>query len=159
MYRIVMPILAVSLLSACSTRVFENNVTASTKVKGVPQHRELGQVEARDCNTFLFIIPAPMNPKKMYSTILDETKALNGDAIVDFQMRSDGFTFIYPFFIRDCWKATGTAVKFVKDPTATSAWDAKPATTDLADTTKPVQSPSKWDASPTPKTEKVKPKK
>lgn len=144
MFRNVVIAFVSSLLVGCSTHVFHENMTVSTKSKALAISKELGQVEARDCNTAVLGYSISMNPAKIYRKILEETQAMNGDAVIDFQMRSDGFTLIYPFYWSSCWKATGTAVKFQKAPHAKSSWDS-PGT--LPDTTSP-KLPSKWDSTP-----------
>lgn len=142
---------AALMMSSCVTNVFKDQVAVSTKSKALSGYKDLGMVEKRGCNRFILFFPAPMNTKAMYSDILDDAHGLGADAVVDFQMRSDGFFMLYPLYAQDCWKATGTAVKFEKDPNVKSAWDsADPAPVNPA---APV-TPSKWDVKPESKTKK-----
>jgi hypothetical protein len=121
---------------------------ASTKSAAVPPHKVLRQVEAKDCatiyNPFLFIpIISPANFKNMYNNVLEQAKGMEGDAVIDFQVRETSVNNVLFLYMRYCYSAVGTVVKFT-DRNGTSVWDVSPSGS---------EGTSVWDALPTEKQE------
>jgi hypothetical protein len=146
-------LVAVVLLTvSCSHNIFHAPVTVSTSVNSVGSYKELGTVEERKCNVFLLFFGAPINYKSMYEEVMVQAREKGGNAIIDFQVRSDGFTFVYPLFMKDCWLATGKAVKlgasegsaWDKPANASSGWDKKEES-NSSSKKKKQDSGSKWD--------------
>ncbi len=121
MKKLLLGILTLSLLSSCSHTLFHTETLVSTKSMALPEYKDMGAVSVRKCATIVLRFGSPLNYKKMYQYAMEDATNMGGDAIVDFQVAPDGFTFIYPLFIRDCWVAKGRAAKF---KSGSSSWDS-----------------------------------
>ncbi len=138
----------VILLAGCARQTFHSEITASTKVSSVRDYKILGDVEASACNKWIFFFPFGANYKSMYKEAFEKTGEIGGDAMIDFQVRSKHFFYLYPLGILDCWEATGTAIKMGSGGgfgEKSSVWD-KPDESKQSEHEKPA--PSKWDKAP-----------
>jgi len=134
---------ALCLIASCSGSYYKSPMLASTKAAVVPPHKVLGKVESKDCaivyNFMLFFpIPVPTDFKKMYNGVLEQAREMGGDAVIDFQVRETSIYSAFFFYMKFCYSATGTAVRFTTD--GTSAWDAPPVAEEQKQDTKSV-----WD--------------
>jgi hypothetical protein len=99
------------LLCSCSVRTFERPVILSTRSNAMEIEHTLGNVSVRRCVLMLYFFSKPVNYKSLYEELFQNVNRLGGDALIDFQVRADGIVGFWPFFIKDCVVATGTAVR------------------------------------------------
>lgn len=127
-------------LSSCSQKVFRTDVVASTKSQAIGSYKALGTVSLRTCNRWIYpgIITFSIYPN-IYQNLMDQSKTMGGNAVMDFQVRSDGFVFFYPFYSHQCYLMQGTAVKLLNGEEG-SAWD-KPQSESKSSWDNPNQTP------------------
>ena len=136
---------ALLMLTACSQTIFHKKVIASTEVEAVPEFTTIKDIEVERCNRVILFFPFPADYKEMYEYAMADARDAGGDGLVDFQMKSSGFTFVYPLFMNDCWTASGKAVKF---KSTGSNWDAPAKTESDASSSNSSEgtTQSTWDA-------------
>lgn len=105
-------ILMLIVNTSCTYKVFHEPTTVSTKSRPIKDVRLLEAVNAKSCDYFILFIPIPLFPDypNVYDELLKKAKDLGGNAVVDFQWRSENyFSWSFPPIVVDCWEAVGTA--------------------------------------------------
>jgi hypothetical protein len=105
-------LLLLFLVTGCSATAFDRPVLLSTSSRAVPPDvRRLGTVETHGCETFYFIVPVHTGAERIYDDLSERARAMGGDAIVDIEHRDRHVTMAIPFYRRDCWSVSATAVR------------------------------------------------
>lgn len=95
---------------SCTYKVFHEPTTVSTKSRPIKDVRLLEAVNAKSCDYFILFIPISSDPRNVYDELLKKAKDLGGNAVVDFQWRSENyFSWSFPPIVVNCWEAVGTA--------------------------------------------------
>lgn len=119
---LLLPLLALG----CPDPIFHGSVMVSTKTNAVPPHEVLGTVSSDYCDHLaLLVIPVLGDQREHVASLLQRAQAQGGDAVVDFQVRVEDSTFVFPLYMQWCWKLEGTVVRFAPPaPPAPPASDA-----------------------------------
>jgi hypothetical protein len=95
--------------AGCTSSVFSGPVAISTRADGPRVTRRIAPIHVETCDAMYLIVPVPADPQKAYDALLEKAQQAGGNAVVDFQQSGTKFVLVYPFYMRACWEAAGTA--------------------------------------------------
>lgn len=102
---------SILLFVGCTSYVFHEPVSISTKVGAAKNIKEIKQVRAESNNYFFLLIPIISDPRNIHDDLLEEAKKVGGNGVIDYQIRSSSFfMWIFPGIVVNKIEGVATAV-------------------------------------------------
>ncbi|MGF1509169.1 MAG: hypothetical protein ACFB9M_06655 [Myxococcota bacterium] len=104
-------VLMASLSVSCATSVVHKPVNISAMAESAEGAQRIQPVKAKRCNRVILIIPIIPQPRSAIEELMEKARAVGGNAVVDFEIRTTGIGGFVPFYVQACYEAHGVAAK------------------------------------------------